>query len=206
MQQHDVGGTRADEDVPPGAEDVPPGVENVPPGAEGAPRIPGDLRPGSGRQLERPPGERLAVPAPPPPRERPSTARAVTGGIAGAVLVTVAWVVLGGVLGLDWGMAVAAGAGGWLIGAMVTEGAWSGVPHVRRAGPPLLAAVLALVAWFAGQFAVYLWTRLTLPDSHLGFAERVAATPFPAYFGGIFGPLEVLEIVLIATAAWLAAR
>ena len=192
MHQHDVDGAR--------------GGENVPPGAEGAPRIPGDLRPGSGRRLERPPGERLAVPEPPPPRDRPSTVRAIAGGIGGAVLVTVAWLVLGGVLGLDWGMAVAAAAGAWLIGALVADGAWSGAPHVRRAGPPLLAVVLGLVAWLSGQFAVYLWTRLTLPDSHLGFAERVAATPFPAYFGGIFGPLEVLEIVLIATAAWLAAR
>jgi hypothetical protein len=199
MQLHDMGGSRADENVAPGA-------ENMPPGAEGGTRIPGDLRPGSGRRLDRPPGERLAVSEPPLTRERPSTARAVAGGIAGAVLVTVAWVVLGGALGLDWGMAVAAGAGGWLIGALVTEGAWSRVPHVRRAGPPLLAAVLGLVAWLAGQYAVYLWTRLTLPDSHLGFTERVAATPFPVYFGGIFGPLEVLEIVLIATAAWLAAR
>ena len=103
-------------------------------------------------------------------------------------------------------MAVVAAAGGWLIAALVTEGAWSGQPHVRRAGPRLLAAVLALAAWLCGQVAVYLWTRLTLPDSHLGFVQRVAATPFPEYFGGIFGPLEVLEVVLMAVVAYLAAR
>ena len=198
MDQHDVSGVR------------PPDMPRMPGNASPAPAsplpIPGDLRPTTGRRLDRPPGERLAVPEPPPLLARPSAARAIADGVAGWALVTVAWLVLGGVLGLDWGMAVVAAAGGWLIGVLVTEGAWSGRPHVRRARPRLLAAVLALAAWLSGQVAVYLWTRLTLPESHLGFAERVAATPFPVYLGGIFGPLEVVEVVLMGAVAWLAVR
>ncbi len=211
MDQRDVGATPPGDGPTARVGGSASGVEPDGPGdvtriPEDVPRLPGDLRPSSGRRLDRPPGERLAVTEPPPPLDRPSTARAIAGGIAGWALVTVAWFVLGGVFGLDWGMAVVAAAGGWLIGALVARGAWGTAAHVRRAGPRLLAAALALAAWLCGQVAVYLWTRLALPDSRLGFAERVAATPFPAYFGGIFGPLEVLEVLLIATVGYLAAR
>jgi hypothetical protein len=167
---------------------------------------PGEVKPRSARLLERAPGERLAVPEPPAPLAEARMGRALTAGVAAGVIVVVAWLVLDGALGLDWGLAVLALAGGWLVGQAVSMGAWSGERHVPALSPRLLSVGLAIVAWMSGQVAVYLWTRITLPDSTLTVGERIAATPFTDYFGGIAGPLEVIEVLVLAGAAWFASR
>ena len=174
--------------------------------ADAIARAPGDVRPAATRPLDRPPGERLVSREAPPAAAHPATGRALALGLAGWAGVAVVWLLLEGVLGLDWGMVVVALAGGWLIGALVAAGAWRGERHVQRIAPRVLAIGFALAAWGTGQVLVYLWTRATLPDSRLDIAQRIAATPFPAYFGGIVGPLEVIEVVLTAVGAFLAAR
>jgi hypothetical protein len=167
---------------------------------------PGEVRPRSTRLLQHAPGERLAVPEPPAPVAEARMGRALTAGVAAGVIVVVAWLVLGGAVGLDWGLAVVALAGGWLVGQAVSMGAWSGERHVPALSPRLLSVGLAIAAWMSGQVAVYLWTRITLPDSTLTLGQRIAATPFTNYFGGIAGPLEVIEVFVIAGAAWFASR
>jgi len=167
---------------------------------------PGEVRPPSARLLERAPGERLAVPEPPAPLTDARMGRALAAGLLAGVIVVVAWLALGGALGLDWGLAVVALAGGWLVGQVVSMGAWGGERHVPAVSPRLLSVGLAIVAWMGGQVAVYLWTRITLPDSALTVGERIAATPFTDYFGGIAGPLDMIEVLLIVGAAWFASR
>jgi hypothetical protein len=167
---------------------------------------PGDVRPRSAPLLERAPGERLAVPEPPAPLADARMGRALAAGVVAGVIVVVAWLALGGALGLDWGLAVVALAGGWLVGQFVSMGAWGGERHVPALSPRLLSVGLAIVAWMGGQVAVYLWTRVTLPDSTLTVGQRIAATPFTDYFGGIAGPLEVIEVLVIIGAAWFASR
>jgi len=174
--------------------------------SDARPRLPGEVQPPWARRLERPPGERLAVPESPPPLDRPRMARALAFGLAADAALGVAWLVLGGALGLEWGLAVLALAGGWLVGTAIAAGAWGGDPHVDTHAPRLLAVGLALAAWLGGQVAVYFWTRVTLPESTLSLGQRIAATPFTDYFGGIVGPLEVLEVVLVAGAAYVASR
>ncbi len=163
----------------------PTGERPVPVGgtAGDARPLPGDVRPRTARPLERPPGERLAVPEPPAPVAHARMGRALAAGFAAGLVVVVAWLSLGGALGLDWGLAVVALAGGWLVGQAVAMGAWGGERHVPALSPRLLSVGLAIVAWMGGQVAVYLWTRITLPDSALTVGERIAATPFTDYFG-----------------------
>ncbi len=132
--------------------------------------------------------------------------RALAAGVAAGLVVVVVWLALGGALGLDWGLAVVALAGGWLVGQAVSMGAWGEERHVAALSPRLLSVGLAIVTWMGAQVAVYLWTRVTLPDSTLTVGQRIAATPFTDYFGGIAGPLEVIEVLVIVGAAWFASR
>ena len=156
--------------------------------------------------LDRPPGDRFRAPEPEPRLDHPSAARSVAFGVLGWAIIVAGWLAFEGVLGLDWGMVVVAAVGGWAIGSLVGSGAWSGIPHPSSGRIRLFAGVLAGSAWLGGQIVVYLWTRVTLPESGLDLGSRIAATPFTAYLGGIIGPLDALEIVLLVTTAWWAAR
>ena len=175
-------------------------------GGCGRDRSPGEVAPR--RLLERPPGERFGAgnAAPESRLEPASSGRAVALGTLAWVAVILGWLVLAGALGLDWGMIVVAAVGGWMVGTLVRSGAWSGGAHHPSLSLRLFAAVLAASTWLGGQFLVYLWTRVTLPASGLDLGGRIAATPFGDYLGGVIGPLDALEIVLLAAIAWLSAR
>lgn len=158
------------------------------------------------RLLDRPPGDRFRVGEPEPPATSPALGRAFAFALAGWIGVVLAWLILAGIVGLDWGMLVVAVAGGWLVGTLGSTGAWAGRPHVPRPSPRLLAALVAASAWLGGQAAVYLWTRVTLPESSLDVGARIAALPFADYLAGVIGPLDAIELALLAAIAWAAAR
>jgi len=123
-----------------------------------------------------------------------------------ALAVTAAWVLLAGLADVSWGMIAVAVAGGWLIGSWSAYGGWGEAPHVPAVRLRQLAAGLALGAWVLGWIGTYLWTRAILPSSTLDLAGRIQQTPFTSWFAGLFGPVEALEVVVIAAMAWRAAR
>jgi hypothetical protein len=102
--------------------------------------------PGEPRQrLERAPGERYLRPG---ERATDEDGRldAVAWPLAVALGTVVGFVVLGGVMAVTAGLIVVAGFAGWLIG--------------KLASPPVLAAVVALVAIAAGFLAIWAFGRL----------------------------------------------
>jgi hypothetical protein len=127
------------------------------------------------------------------------------GGLA-ALAVALGWLLVAGVLGLDYGAVVVAVGLGWLVGTAVAYGAWSGAGHAADAAIRALAVVLALAGWGVGVFLDYLWSQLTIPEATSTFADRLAAEPFPAWVAGQLSPLFVLSAIVVGLFAWRAAR
>lgn len=123
-------------------------------------------------------------------------------GLPVALGVALLFAILIGILDLGFGLIALAAIGGWGIGSAVRAGARrtgeaGGAPGVR-----LLAAALALLAWLGGYFGAYLLSLLLRPDSSLAFGERLSQSPFPDWLGPQFGPLQVVELLLLMSIAW----
>jgi hypothetical protein len=164
---------------------------------------PGETRPAP---LREPPSRRYqaaTAPAAPGPTSRP---RALFFGGLAALAVALGWLLVAGVLGLDYGAVVVAVGLGWLAGTAVGHGAWSGAGHAPDAAIRALAIALALAGWGVGVFLDYLWSQVTIPEATSTLAERLAAEPFPAWVGGQLSPLFVLAAIVVGLFAWRAAR
>lgn len=140
------------------------------------PNPPGERR----RALDRPPGERYAPPPsanqPPNPLDRVLAPLAVVLGGA------VAFVVLGGLLGVTAGLAILAVVLGWAIGRLVS--------------PPSVAALVGLAAVLLGLAGIWLFGRI----------EGGVLDPI-AYFSEVHGPaLVALELLGGAGLAAAASR
>lgn len=164
---------------------------------------PGETRPA---RLGEPPSRRYeAVPAAVPVLAASRPRALFFGGLA-ALATAVGWLLVAGVLGLDYGAVVVAILLGWLVGTAVAYGAWSGGVHGPDAGIRTIAVALAVAGWGLGVFLDYLWSQLTIPESQQTLAERLAAEPFPAWVGGQLNPLFILSAVAVGLFAWRAAR
>ncbi len=193
----------ADRATAAGASAAPVSLDAVdaPPG-DTAPRPePGEVRP-RGRLLGRAPAERFAESGAAAAAPVPRLGRGARFGFAAALAVALVWLLLAGVADISWGLIAVAVAGAWLIGSWVTYGCWGEVAHPASVRSRELAVAFSLGAWLAGWVGTYLWTRIILPGSTLDLAGRIAQTPFTAWFGALFGPVEVLELVAFAVVAW----
>ena len=152
------------------------------------------------------PGERrppASTPAPAvsrrpsgPDRLRPRSlpVALVQAGLVASVAALV-WAFFKGVLEFPGALGVAV-VGGWLIGEVL----WS----VRA--NPLLAAVMAGLAWVLGLVLAWLTALALLPESSRSFLERVQGTPFLEWLSPQFGWLELAGLVLYVVAALFGAR
>lgn len=167
---------------------------------------PGEVRPAAARTLDRPPSDRYAPPAKPTEPVSASVDLAVFGGILASIAGAALWLLAGGILDLGGGLVVVAVVTGWLIGGAMAYGAWRGRPHLGASGIPRLAILLGLLTWLAGTALLYLYAEITLPESSLSLADRLASTPFLDWLAPQFLPLGPLEILLIAGVSWWSAR
>ena len=152
-------------------------------------QTPGERR----RSLDRPPGERYAVPTTadePPPRRgaalSPSLA-AVLIALAGAAIT----VLLAGVLSLSAGLLLVAGGTGWYVGRALGAST-SRAGHARGRS---LAIGLAAASVLVGHVGLWLFAR----------SEGGALGPVD-YLAQTWGPLALAQYVVAIVAAWLASR
>ena len=127
-------------------------------------------------------------------------------GVVGALLFAVAWLLFAGVLGIDYGAVVLAALGGWAIATAVVYGAWSERPHERVPRLSVAAVALALAGWLGGNVLDWIWSQAVLAGSALPLPERVAQTPFPAWFAGQLSVLTVLQVGLLVLVGWRSSR
>jgi hypothetical protein len=131
-----------------------------------------------------------------PERFRPgSTALALGEAVLVALLSALAWAVVRGVLEFPGALAIAV-VGGWLIGEIL----WSVRAH------PLVAAVIAGLAWLAGLVLTWVTAMALLPESTRTFIERLQHTPFLDWLGPQFSWLEVVGLALYIVGALFGAR
>jgi hypothetical protein len=132
--------------------------------------------------------------------------------VAAALQVSLA---LGIGIGFDWRwpLLLVAAFGGWYIGEAAWVGAWDAVTRARGPESRLRASrvtfgavVIAFAAWFVGEVIGWFIWMWRLPDSSVGLFDRLAALPFLDWLTPQFGPLEVIEILLLTGVAWFAAR
>jgi hypothetical protein len=164
---------------------------------------PGETRPA---RLREPPSRRYEAVTAAAPALGASRPRALFFGGLAALATAVGWLLVAGILGLDYGAVVVAIVLGWLVGTAVAYGAWSGAAHTADAGIRAIGVALALTGWGLGVFLDYLWSQLTIPESQQTLVERLAAEPFPAWVGGQLNPLFLLSAVAVGLFAWRAAR
>jgi hypothetical protein len=112
--------------------------------------------------------------------------------VALALLGAAAIVLLGGVATVTTGLIVVAGAIGFGVAVALQLGAGSRLPPGRRIG---LAVGLTLASIALGQIGVW---QYALTEG--------GVLPLADYLGEVFGPLVVVEFVVGAVVAWLAAR
>jgi hypothetical protein len=112
-----------------------------------------------------------------------------------ALLAAIAWALIKGILEFA-GVLIVAALGGWAIGALLWQ--------VRAS--PLIAAVIAGLAWVTGLVFAWLLAMATLPGSSRTFLERVEGTPFLEWLGPQFGVVEIAGLVLYVAAALYGAR
>ena len=151
------------------------------------------------------PGEhRPASSTPAPPVRRVEGAdrfrpRSMPVALAEAALVAfisaVVWAFFKGVLEFPGVLAVAV-VGGWLMGEIL----WSVRAH------PLIAAVMAGLAWLVGLVFTWMTAMALLQESTRTFVERLQHTPFLDWLSPQFGWLEVAGLVLYVVAALFGAR
>ena len=121
-------------------------------------------------------------------------------------MVTLAWLVVAGVLQLDLGTLLVAAVAGWAIGTAVVWGAWGERLHFPDVPLRVAAVALGVAAWAVGTVLVYLFSQATLPGSTLPFDQRLSATPFVDWFAGQLSPILLLQPALIGAFAFRAAR
>jgi hypothetical protein len=138
---------------------------------------PGDRRP----LLDRPPGERYAARGADPQGASPTTGSTRSASPADDVAVPlgivvgtgIAFVALGGILGVTAGLVIVAAFLGWLTGRLVS--------------PPLRAAVVAIVAVALGLLGIWLFGRI-----EGGVLDPVA------YLLEVEGPIVVVLAIVAA--------
>ena len=86
--------------------------------------------------------------------------------------------------------------GGWLIGEVL----WSVRAH------PVVAAVVAGLAWLAGLLLSWIVAMALIQESSRTLLERLEATPFLDWLGPQFGWLQAAGLVLYVLAALYGAR
>ena len=151
------------------------------------------------------PGERRPPSTAPVPRPRraqgldrvrPRTLPLALGeAVLVAVISALAWAFLKGVLEFPGALAVAV-VGGWLIGEIL----WSVRAH------PLIAALVAALAWLVGLVFTWITAMALLPESSRTLIERLQHTPFLDWLGPQFGWLETVGLVCYVVAALFGAR
>ena len=165
---------------------------------------PGDERP---RRLARPPGERYQrVSRVVAPMEHPRLGRALLLGLATVSAIVVVSALLRDILDLSSGLLVVAGAGGWLIGAGVRQGAWAGRPHLSSRILGLVGLGLGALCWLLGLLAAWLLSMAILPGSSRSLPDRLAATPFMDWLSPQLDPLDFVQLLLLVGVAWYVAR
>ena len=151
--------------------------------------------PGEQRRLAHPPSDRYrAAETVAAPDEDPSAsvARGVAIAITLALVGAAAIVVLGGVATITTGLIVVAGAIGFGVAVALQLGAGGHLSPGRRIG---LAVGLTLGAIALGQVGIW---QYALTEG--------GVLPLVDYLGEVFGPLVVVEFVVGAVVAWVAAR
>ncbi len=112
-----------------------------------------------------------------------------------ALISAIVWAFFKGVLEFPGALIVAV-IGGWLIGEVL----WS----VRA--NPVIAAVIAALAWLVGLVLTWVLAMALLQESTRTFLERLQSTPFLDWLGPQFGWLEIGGLVLYVVAALFGAR
>lgn len=165
---------------------------------------PGDTRPPS---LAQPPGDRYRSRVPvEQPLATQTLARAAALGVVAVLGVAIVSALLRSILDINVGLLVLAGAGGWLVGAAVRVGAWSGRRHRASSAPVLLAASFGLLTWVGGLVGAWLVSMAILPASSRTLPERLVDTPFLDWMSPQFSLLEAVELLLLVGVAWFAVR
>jgi hypothetical protein len=153
--------------------------------------VPGEQRPPSSSPS--PPATRRSEG---PDRLRPGSVPVALAEAAAVALVSAAaWAFVKGVLEFPGALAIAV-IGGWLIGEVL----WSVRLH------PLVAAVIASLAWAVGLVLTWMIAMALLQESTRSFLERLQGTPFLEWLGPQFGWLEIAGLVLYVGGALLGAR
>lgn len=147
------------------------------------------------RRLSHPPSDRYRAteaPAGPVPDPGASRARGVAfaavAGLIGAAAITV----LGGILTVTAGLLVVAAATGWVVATGLRLGAGD---RLSRGGRGRLAPTMALAAIALGQAGLWLYAR----------SEGGVLAPLD-FLWEVYGVLVVLELLVAALTAWIAAR
>jgi hypothetical protein len=172
---------------------------------DAGPRQTGEAIPAQ-RRLARPPGDRFRTSAPEPIAERPDLGRAAAmGALAGLGTAAVTALFLA-ILSITAGLVAISILGGWLVGAGVRTGAWSGRLHRPSRAPLALAAGLGAATWVAGYVLAWLVSMAILPDSVKPYLDRLASTPFPDWVAPQLGALDFLGLALLVVVAWVTAH
>ena len=138
--------------------------------------------------------------------DQPSTIRALSFGVLTGLAVALVYGVLTEPIELTLGLLAIGFFGGWLIGAAVAYGAWSGREHqgVRRL--QVTAAVIAIVAWFVAVFLAFAISQAFIPQASTTLAERVNLSGFLDYFGGLDDGVRFIHVLALALMAFMAWR
>ncbi len=137
---------------------------------------------------------------------RPDLVRATILGLAAGLLPAVLTALVLAVLSVTVGLIAIAVLGGWLVGLGVRTGAWSGRPHPPSRAPLALAATLGAITWVAGLVLAWIVSMVTLPASSMGVPDRLVANPFLDWLSPQLGPIDLVQLVLLVSLAWVAAH
>ena len=155
--------------------------------------------PGEQRRLARPPSDRYLEAEAKAAEEAASRAEpsvSVAKGLAialiAALIGALALVLLGAIATVTTGLIVVAGATGFAVGVALQLGAGMQLSRGRRI---VLAVVLTVAAIGLGQIGIWQYGR----------AEG-GVLPLVEYLAEVFGPLVIVEFVVGAVVAWVAAR
>ena len=157
-------------------------------------------------RLNRPPSDRYRTPAPEPVLERPALMRALGLGLVAGLGTAAVTALFLAILSITAGLLAIAILGGWLVGAGVRTGAWSGRPHRPSRSPLALAAALGVVTWLAGLVLAWLVSMAILPDSVKPLLDRLTSTPFLEWVSPQLGALDFLGLALLVVVAWVTAH
>jgi hypothetical protein len=132
--------------------------------------------------------------------------RAILAGIGAGVLVSVVYGVLWGGLGITFGLIAVSALGGAGVGVAVRRGAWGAAAHRSSPAPERLGLLLGAVTWAGCMVASWLAAMATLPASARSLLDRLTSNPFLDWLGPQLGVLELFDLALLASVAWVTAR